>query len=170
MPYQFEKISVLIVEDNQPMAMVVKSILHTFGVVTVFITRNGEEGFDSFCKNNPDIVIADWMMKPMDGITLTKMIRTEARSPNPFVPIILMTGFSEKNRVMEARDSGVSEFLVKPFEAKDLYKRFVQVIEKPRPFIRCEAFFGPDRRRKIDINYAGPWRREGDHSLKDVTR
>ncbi|NBX66930.1 MAG: response regulator [Proteobacteria bacterium] len=170
MPYQFDRVSVLIVEDNQPMALMAKSILETFGISTVYLTKNGEEGFDSFCKHNPDFVIADWMMKPMDGIILTKTIRTEAKSPNPFVPIILMTGFSEKGRVEEARDAGVTEFLVKPFEAKDLYKRIAQCIERPRQFVRCEDFFGPDRRRKQDPNYAGPWRREGDHDIKDLIR
>ncbi|MBU6235460.1 MAG: response regulator [Alphaproteobacteria bacterium] len=169
MPYQFDKISVLVVEDNQPMALMAKSILETFGIQTVVLAKNGEEGFETFCKQNNDIILADWMMKPMDGISLTRAIRNEARSPNPFVPIILMTGFSEKLRVEQARDSGVSEFLVKPFEAKDLYKRVVQVIERPRQFIRCETFFGPDRRRKADPNFVGPWRRETDHSLKDLT-
>jgi len=170
MAYQFDKISVLVVEDNQPMALVVKSILETFGVKNVVLAKNGEEGFEAFCKYNTDIVLADWMMKPMDGIAFTQAIRSGSRSPNQFVPIILMTGFSEKKRVMEARDAGVTEFLVKPFGAKDLYKRLAQVIERQRQFVHSETFFGPDRRRKADENYAGPWRRESDHSLKDVIR
>lgn len=170
MAYQFDKISILVVEDNQPMALMVKSILNTFGIVNVILARHGEEGFEAYCRYNTDIVLADWMMKPMDGITLTRAIRSEPRSPNPFVPIILMTGFSEKTRVMEARDAGVTEFLVKPFEARDLYKRLAQCIERPRQFVRCETFFGPDRRRKADEKFVGPWRRESDHSLKDVSR
>lgn len=165
MPYSFDNISVLIVEDNQPMAAMAKSILETFGIVNITVAKHGEEGFSSFCKTNPDIVLADWMMKPMDGITLTQMIRNEARSPNPFVPIVLMTGFSEKTRVMEARDAGVTEFLVKPFLAKDLYKRIAQVIERPRQFVRTQEFFGPDRRRKEEEQFAGPWKRGTDHSL-----
>ncbi|MCB1537838.1 MAG: response regulator [Rhodospirillales bacterium] len=166
MPYQFQNISVLVVEDNQPMALLTKSILETFGVSSVILARNGEEGFTLFCRHNPDIVIADWMMKPMDGIELTHLIRTEPRSPSPFVPIILMTGFSAKKRVEEARDAGVSEFLVKPFQARDLYKRIAQVIERPRQFVRAPGFFGPDRRRVREFDdFAGPWRRTSDHSL-----
>jgi CheY-like chemotaxis protein len=167
MPYHFESIAVLIVEDNQPMALMTKSILETFGITNVIIAKNGEDGFDQFCRHNPDIVIADWMMKPMDGIVLTKLVRNEPRSPNPFAPIILMTGFSEKNRVTEARDAGVTEFLVKPFGAKDLYKRIAQVIERPRQFVRTEEFFGPDRRRKEESQFAGPWRRQNDHLLPE---
>jgi len=166
MTYQFDQISVLVVEDTQPMAMMVRSILETFGVKKVFLARNGEDGFEMFCRHNTDIVIADWMMKPMDGIQLARLIRNEPSSPNPFVPIILMTGFSEKSRVMDARDSGITEFLVKPFQAKDLYKRLVQVTERPRQFVRTGGFFGPDRRRTRDANYFGPWRRQGDTTKK----
>ena len=160
MAYQFDTISVLIIEDNQPMAMMVRAILQTFGVKNIIIAKNGEDGFEAYCKHAPDIVIADWMMKPIDGIVLTRMIRGEPRSPNPFVPIILMTGFSEKSRVTQARDAGVTEFLVKPFQAKQLYKRIAQVIERPRQFVRIDDYFGPDRRRRRDSAYQGPERRD----------
>lgn len=166
MTYQFDKITVLVVEDNQQMALMVKSILETFGIKQAIIAHDGEDGFAAFCRYNPDIVIADWMMKPVDGITFTRSIRNEPRSPNPFAPVILMTGFSEKKRVMEARDAGVTEFLVKPFGARDLYKRIAQVIERPRQFIRSQDFFGPDRRRKPDENFVGPWRRDTDMTIK----
>jgi two-component system, chemotaxis family, chemotaxis protein CheY len=162
MSYQFQKISVLIVEDNQPMLEVTKALLLTFGIGNVLTAQNGEVGFKRFCDSNPDIVIADWMMKPMDGIALTRHIRTDALSPNPYVPVILMTGFSEKRRVFQARDAGVTEFLVKPFNARDLYRRIAQLIERPRQFVRSEDFFGPDRRRQTPETYTGPRRRESD--------
>jgi CheY-like chemotaxis protein len=174
MSYQMHRISVLVVEDNLPMLDIAKSLLLTFGVGHVIGAADGEMGFKRFCEYNPDIVIADWMMKPMDGITFTRMVRTHERSPNPYVPIILMTGFSERRRVLQARDAGVTEFLVKPFNARDLYKRIAQVIERPRQFVKSDHFFGPDRRRKRvtaespDHGYAGPYRRENDSSSPDA--
>lgn len=144
------------------MLEVTKALLLTFGVGNVVTAQNGEVGFKRFCEFNPDIVIADWMMKPMDGITLTKRVRTDPLSPNPYVPVILMTGFSEKRRVFQARDAGVTEFLVKPFNARDLYRRIAQLIERPRQFVRSEDFFGPDRRRGSSETYTGPLRRESD--------
>jgi DNA-binding response OmpR family regulator len=167
MSYQLQSIRVLIVEDNQPMLDLAKSILATFGVGTVHTAKNGEEGFKKFCDLNPDIVIADWMMKPMDGISLTRRIRNDAASPNHFIPVILMTGFSEKRRVIQARDAGVTEFLVKPFNARDLYRRISQVIERPRQFVRSEDFFGPDRRRIRTTAYHGPQRRDTDNQRPD---
>ena len=148
MAYEFHRISVLVVEDNQPMLEITKSLLLTFGVGHVIGAQNGEIGLKRFREYNTDLVIADWMMKPLDGISFTKRLRNDEGIPNPYVPVILMTGFSEKRRVIEARDSGVTEFLVKPFRARDLYKRLVQVIERPRQFVRSGDFFGPDRRRK----------------------
>jgi DNA-binding response OmpR family regulator len=163
MSYKFENTSVLVVEDNQPMLELTKSLLATFGVGRVYTGRNGEEGFRAFRAENPDIVIADWMMKPMDGISLTRRIRNDPLSPNKFVPVILMTGFSERRRVVQARDAGVTEFLVKPFNARDLYRRISQIIERPRQFVKSEDFFGPDRRRKEDAEYNGPKRRDEDY-------
>lgn len=166
MSYDFENIKVLIVEDNQPMLELAKSILLTFGVGNVQTAKDGESGFRLFCSFAPDLVIADWMMKPMDGISLTRRIRNDPSSPNQFVPVILMTGFSEKRRVFQARDAGVTEFLVKPFNARDLYRRISQVIERPRQFVRSEDFFGPDRRRVKAEAYTGPQKRETDGKKK----
>lgn len=162
MTYQFDRLKVLVVEDNVPMLEICKALLMTFGIGDVLTAQNGDEGFARFCKENPDFVLADWMMSPMDGISLTRRIRNDPSSPNHFVPIILMTGFSEKKRVIQARDAGVTEFLVKPFNARDLYKRVAQLIERPRQFVRCEDFFGPDRRRKPLAEFNGPFRRDSD--------
>ena len=170
MTYQLHRISILVVEDSQPMLDITKSLLLAFGVGHVIGASDGQAGFKRFCEYNPDIVIADWMMKPMDGISLTRLIRNDEQSPNPYVPVILMTGFSERHRVLQARDAGVTEFLVKPFNAKDLYKRLAQVIERPRQFVRSGDFFGPDRRRLRADDFAGPFRREADSRNSEMLK
>ena len=143
---------------------ITKSLLITFGVGQVIGAHNGVVGYERFKEYMPDIIIADWMMKPMDGISFTRKVRNAPDSPNPYVPILLMTGFSERRRVFQARDAGVTEFIVKPFKARELYKRLVQVIERPRQFVRSPDFFGPDRRRIKRNEYDGPWRRDSDMS------
>lgn len=166
MSYNFDRVRILVIEDNQPMLEICKTLLLTFGVGEVLTAKNGEEGFKIFCRENPDIILADWMMEPIDGIKMARKIRNESISPNQYVPIILMTGFSEKKRVVQARDAGVTEFLVKPFTARDLYKRISQIIERPRQYVRSEGFFGPDRRRKSDASYSGRLKRETDIQAK----
>jgi two-component system, chemotaxis family, chemotaxis protein CheY len=77
------------------------------------------------------------------------------------VPIIMLTGHSERTRVTNARDAGITEFMVKPISAKALYQRILNVVVNPRPFVRTKTFFGPDRRRNVNPNYSGPERRKG---------
>ncbi len=166
MTYDLKKASVLVVDDMLPMLTLVDSLLKIFGFKDVYKTTDPEQAFKLFCEHNPDLVLTDWLMEPFDGVELVRRIRTDTRSPNRFVPIIMMTGYSHKIRVIQSRDCGVTEFLVKPFRAKDLYARIEQLIEKPRKFVDAENFFGPDRRRKRDDGYDGSKRREADEFQK----
>ena len=162
MAYKLEKVKILIVDDMQPMLDLTKSVLKIFGFKLVFTAPNAEEAFEIVCKEDPDLIITDWMMSPVDGLEFAKQVRRDPLSPNPYVPVLMMTGFSARFRVENARDAGITEFMVKPFSARDLYKRVVQIVERPRQFVEAGEFFGPDRRRKSDENYEGPRRRERD--------
>lgn len=162
MALKFDRVSVLVVEDTGPMRKLIVSILETFGFAKIFYAEDGHSGFQAFKKNNPDIVLVDWLMRPVDGLELVKQIRTNPTSPNRQVPIIMVTGYNALSRVKEARDHGITEFLVKPFTARDLAKRISHVINTPRDFVDAPGFFGPDRRRRRDANHAGPYRRASD--------
>ena len=107
-------------------------------------------------------------MPIFDGLELVQMIRQPAANANPYVPIIMLTGHSEKHRVVRARDAGITEFLAKPISATALYERILNLIANPRPFIRTKTYFGPDRRRNANVNYIGPERRKGGKA--DVIR
>jgi len=144
------------------MSRLVRSVLSSFGIKSIYEAHDSERGFELFREYKPDIVLIDWMMQPKDGLHLARKMRHDNFSPNKFVPIVIMTGFSQKHRVIKARDNGITEFLVKPFNARELYRRLSQVIENPRQFVRSEDYFGPDRRRLNDNRYDGPKRREDD--------
>lgn len=150
MTLKLEKLSILVVEDTAPMRKLLVSVLESLGVGKVYTAADGEQGFALYQKMNPDIIITDWLMAPMDGIELIDKVRTHVSSPNRTVPMIIITGYSAITRVMEARDRGVTEFLIKPFTANDLAKRIAYVINKPRDFVQAPRYFGPDRRRKKD--------------------
>jgi two-component system, chemotaxis family, chemotaxis protein CheY len=149
----------LIVDDNNHMRRIIRALLHGFGVREAYEAEDGAAGLEAFSSFSPDIVITDWMMPIFDGIELTRMIRQPETSTNPYVPIIMVTGHAEKRRVTEARDAGVTEFLVKPISAKALYQRIVSVVMMPRPFIKTASYFGPCRRRTQNPNYGGFERR-----------
>lgn len=163
MSFKFEKLSMLVVEDTQPMQKLLVSVLEALGIRNVETSPNGEDAFRAFCQRNHDIILTDWSMEPVDGIQLTRMIRKSKLSPNRLAPVILITGYSAWPRVEEARDAGVTEFLVKPFTGHDIARRITHVINHPRDFIETQDFFGPDRRRhRENASYKGLRRRDED--------
>jgi CheY-like chemotaxis protein len=157
----FNKLRFLVIDDNAHMRRILRTLLHGFGAREVYEAEDGAAGLEAFTHNIPDIVITDWAMPIFDGLELTQMIRQPGANANPFVPIIMLTGHSEKKRVVAARDSGVTEFLAKPISANSLYQRILGVVVNPRPFIKTKSYFGPDRRRLVNPNYVGPERRKG---------
>lgn len=162
MSYDLTTTKILIIDDMAPMLKLCKSILLTLGFKEVFIAQDTGEAFDILLKEDPDLIITDWVMEPMNGLEFTNKVRKHPKSPNLYVPVIMMTGFSSRLRVEKSRDVGITEFLSKPFTARDLYNRIVQIIEKPRQFVDSNNYFGPDRRRKKIKNYQGPVRRHDD--------
>jgi CheY-like chemotaxis protein len=164
----FHRLRFLVVDDNSHMRRIVRQLLHGFGSREIFEAEDGAAGLEAFANHSPDIIITDWAMPVFDGIEFTKSIRQPGGSANPFVPIIMLSGHSEKRRVMEARDSGITEFLAKPIAAKALYERILSVVLSPRPFIHSKSYFGPDRRRSSSANYTGPERRKGASGSKTI--
>ena len=164
----FNKLRFLVIDDNAHMRRILRTLLHGFGAREVYEAEDGAAGLEAFTNFVPAIVVTDWAMPIFDGLELTQMIRQPGANANPYVPIIMLTGHSEKNRVTAARDAGVTEFLAKPISAKSLYQRILNVVVNPRPFIKTKNFFGPDRRRNVNPNYIGPERRKGGKA--DVIR
>ena len=136
MAYNLSHLKLLLVEDNPHMRTLIKEVLHAFGIRNIEQADDGAAAFERLKKYEADVVVIDWMMDRIDGIEFTQMVRMAPDSPNPFVPIIMLTGYTETQRVLEARDRGVTEFMAKPVSAKALYDRLVAVIERPRSFVR----------------------------------
>lgn len=132
------------------------------GISRVVECADGVVGYRELCSQKFDCVITDHSMEPIDGIELTRMIRNEKESPYPKIPIVMVTGHTERVRVVAARDAGVTEFIAKPINVQKLLSRLTEIVERPRAFVRCETYFGPDRRRRADLDYQGPWRRKYD--------
>ncbi|MES1199694.1 MAG: response regulator [Pseudomonadota bacterium] len=156
-------IQVLIVDDNRQMRFLMRSLLRAAGVYRVAEAEGALEAFDLMNRFPVDIVLADWMMRPVDGIAFTRMVRLAEDSPNPYVPVLMMTAHTEKSRVRAARDAGVSGFIKKPISARLLFERMSASLLDTRVFVRTPSYFGPDRRHpNIGREYAGPLRRSTD--------
>jgi len=159
-----EALSILVVDDNKHMHSVVKAILNSMRVKNVRFSDNAADAFMEMRQWHPDIIITDWAMQPLDGLDFVRLVRKGADSPNPYSPIILLTGHTEMSRVIEARDAGVNEILAKPISIKALYTRILAIVQNPRPFVKSKSYFGPCRRRSVSITYKGPERRKNDIS------
>ena len=160
MAIDFSKLKILIVEDNQDIQQIIHDIIKVLNFGDVGLAKNGEDAYRLFKAEKHDIIITDWEMEPMNGLELIKTIRTDPESPNRFVPIIVVTGYAAPKRVMEARDAGMTEFVVKPFTAEHIIKRITHVINYPRDFVETKTYIGPNRRRHSDDDYFGPERRK----------
>ncbi len=157
--YRFDRLKVLVVDDNPHMRKLVVTILQAFGVVHIFEASDGQRAWSMLREANPDVIILDWMLEGMTGIDIVKNVRASPQTPNPFVPIIMLTGYTQMDHVRQARDAGVNEFLAKPVSVNAIMTRLVSVIEHPRPYVRTKAYFGPCRRRRGKEEYRGPERR-----------
>ena len=157
-----QAIQVLIVDDNQHMRAIASAILQSAGIRKIREVSDGAAALEALREAPVDIAIVDFNMFPLDGVEFTRLVRNSPDSPNPYLPIIMMTGHSEKHRVMEARDSGVTEFVVKPITAKAVFDRIQACIIRPRSFVKTDGYFGPDRRRSANPSYKGPMRRATD--------
>ena len=152
------KLSFLVIDDNTNMIQIVKTILKNFGAIRVFDATDVAEAFALVRQQPIDLVFLDYQLGFMDGIEFIRMMRTAPDSPNPYLPIIMLTAHTELHRVQTARDAGATEFCAKPVTAMEIYRKIAEVIERPRKFVRTETYCGPDRRRH-QIEFSGPERR-----------
>lgn len=141
------------------MRALVKTILHALGAKNCREALDGADAFKELKHFSADMIICDLNMSPLDGLDFVRLVRTGGDSPNPFVPIIMLTGHTEIYKVVEARDSGVNEFLARPISAHSLYARIKKIIDKPREFVKTKSYFGPDRRRQ-QVEFNGKERRK----------
>lgn len=158
--YDFSGISMLLVDQNRFIRTIVANICRSFGVERVYESDDAPDAFTLMKQTPIDIVVTEWVLEPLDGRDFARLIRTARDSPNPMVPIIMLTGHTQAQYVIEARDAGVTEFLCKPVSSRNLLNRMIHAIEKPREFIKAPGYVGPDRRRRDSASYTGLERRK----------
>ena len=145
---EFAGLDVLVAEDVERMRLLLRAMLESFGVVRIREAGDGEAAYRAVWDRAPDLLITDFEMRPVHGAELVRRIRRDEDSPNPYLPVIMVTAYSDHEHLAAARGAGVNEILRKPVSAKALRAHMIAVLESPRPFIRAPGYFGPDRRRR----------------------
>lgn len=105
---------VLLVDDSVTMRRIQKTQINSLGITDIIEAGDGEEAFRKLSESMPiDLIMLDWNMPVMDGITLLKKVRADNRFQS--VKIIMCTSESEKSKVVDALKAGANNYLVKPF-------------------------------------------------------
>jgi len=143
---RLSQIRVLLVDDEMQILRLVSDVLTQFGFKDITMAHNGREAIELISKQRFDFIITDWRMPEVEGIDVIKFVRTAPESPAKRVPIIMLSGNTEATYVIQARNAGVNEYVIKPFTAEQLIKRLRAIIENPRSFVDAPNYHGPSRR------------------------
>ncbi|MEM6781421.1 MAG: response regulator [Pseudomonadota bacterium] len=155
--YSLKAFNILLVEDYEFLQQLITGMLKSFGVGGITVCSSGDEAKGllqvlsasrSSDTKMVDIVLTDWMMPDGDGEELIRWMRDNKDDKIKFLPVILVSAFTDKDTIVKARDIGANEALVKPVSGEALATRILNVINYPRPYIQSPDYFGPDRRRK----------------------
>lgn len=160
MALDLSRLQFLIVDDNEFMKRLLRELLWAINCSPdhVRFAANGRDALQVMRDYPIDIVICDINMRPMNGKEFTTYVRTAPASPDPHIPIIVCTGHADLKHICGARDAGANEILSKPITVSSVYERIRAIVEKPRPFVRSDTYYGPDRRRQ-NLPFDGPDRR-----------
>jgi two-component system, chemotaxis family, chemotaxis protein CheY len=153
----------LIVDDSDSMRELLSRLLKRIGIDSTQFA-DGSAALSAVLSISPDFILTDLSMAPMDGLTFTKTLRKARDERARQIPIIMVTGFTERSKLEAARDSGISAVLAKPVTATTLYNRIEEVILRPRTFLNVPSYMGPCRRRVNNPYYVGPMRRSTDNA------
>ncbi|RXK15030.1 DNA-binding response regulator [Malaciobacter mytili LMG 24559] len=115
----------LLVEDETNIAKLLKSAIGEY-FYSFTIAKDGKEGLEKFKKIKPDIIITDIMMPKLDGLSMTKQIREE----NEEIPVIVLSAFSEKEKLLKAIDIGITKYFIKPFDPEELLEYLKELSDK----------------------------------------
>lgn len=118
--------NILIVDDYKTMLRIIENLLKQLGFKNIFQATDGSMALKMLRDGNFGLVISDWNMLPMTGLQLLKEIRADAKlKPMPF---IMITAESKTENVVAAKEAGVNNYIVKPFNAETLKQKLVTVI------------------------------------------
>ena len=117
---------IMLVDDSRTIRNIQKNVLKQLGHTDIVEAADGVEALARYAEQVPDLMLIDWNMPNMDGITLVRKIREQDKT----IPMIMVTTEAEKSRVIEAIKAGVNNYCVKPFTVESLGEKIEQTIAK----------------------------------------
>jgi len=155
-------LKVLVVDDEHTMRKVTRSLLQAIGIKDIHEAADGRRGLEAIATLAPDVVILDWEMPELNGPDFMRQVRSPGHFPFPAVPVIMLTAYGERSRVIEAVQLGVNEYLLKPVSSQALLARLVAIIAKPRRMVKKGNYYGPEPR------VMSTYKPENDSGFSDI--
>ena len=119
--------SIITVDDSSTMRRIIKNTLQKLGFETILEAGNGLEALDVMSKNKVDMIVTDWNMPEMDGLTFVKAVR--AKDEYKDLPILMITTEAAKEDILTALRSGVNNYVVKPFTPETLQEKVFKLLD-----------------------------------------
>lgn len=126
-----KNLKVLYVEDEDKVSLLLEEAISD-NFYKFYTAKNGVEGFEMFKKYKPDIVITDVMMPKMDGLEMAELIKEKS----PKTPIICLSAYSDKEKLLKAIDVSITKYFIKPFEPDELVSYLQELAQKLNPVRR----------------------------------
>ena len=121
-----KKMPILIVDDYKTMLRIIRNLLKQIGFENVEEALDGTEALQKLREKQFGLVISDWNMEPMTGIELLREVREDLKFKK--IPFIMVTAESKTENVVIAKEAGVSNYIVKPFNAATLRSKLCGVL------------------------------------------
>ena len=121
-----KNMNILIVDDYQTMLRIMRNLLKQVGFANVDEATDGSMALQMLRVGQYGLIVSDWNMEPMSGLQLLREVRADARLKD--IPFIMVTAESKSENVVAAKEAGVSNYIVKPFNAETLKAKMVSVI------------------------------------------
>lgn len=121
-----KNMNILIVDDYKTMLRIIRNLLRQLGFANIEEATDGSMALQVLRSGNFGLVISDWNMEPMTGLQLLREVRADPKLKG--TPFIMVTAESKSENVIAAKEAGVSNYIVKPFNAETLQAKMVSVL------------------------------------------
>jgi two-component system chemotaxis response regulator CheY len=123
-----KNMKILIVDDFSTMRRIIKNLLRELGYTNTTEADDGSTALPMLQNGDFDFLVTDWNMPNMEGIELLKAIRADARLKD--LPVLMVTAEAKREQIIEAAQSGVNGYIVKPFTAETLREKIDKIFER----------------------------------------
>jgi two-component system chemotaxis response regulator CheY len=121
-----KNINILVVDDYKTMLRIIRNLLSQLGFDSVDEAYNGSLAISQLKEKKYDLIISDWNMEPMSGLELLKSVRADESLKH--IPFIMVTAESKTDNVIAAKEAGVNNYIIKPFNLETLKSKLTSVL------------------------------------------